>query len=243
MSNELHRGDSRPSVRPDHEPLPPGALQRAVLLVGAVHDEGPGEVAQLLTPLDVPDLYALAVTLAALVPVDATPRELLAWNDQRPTRRAMPDPSTQPALFPAVAISPATRSSRTGQKLRPCGTRTAAERHLANGEELDPACEQARRDYYAEAGRTRRQRQREAAEAAKNSVDEVAVERACRGEQVDLNRAERITVIRRLVDRQLNDRAIAERLHMSMDAVCKFRERHGIPAGQPQPNSRRTAAS
>jgi hypothetical protein len=51
-----------------------------------------------------------------------------------------------------------------------------------------------------------------------------------RGEDLDTD--ERIAVIARLA-RSYDDKAIAARLRMSRDAVCKFRERHGIAAHTP----------
>lgn len=52
-------------------------------LVGAVRDYGPGEVAEVLAPMDRQQLLAVAVALAAMVPTDKTAGELLAWNDDR----------------------------------------------------------------------------------------------------------------------------------------------------------------
>jgi len=85
--------------------LPAEAVTLAQLLVGAVHDDGPGEVAALLTRLDTAELYALTVTLAAMVPTDRTVTELLAWNDVAP-----------PLPFPRSEITD--RSQRAFQLLR-----------------------------------------------------------------------------------------------------------------------------
>lgn len=162
-NGESHRGDSRTPVREPDDCLPPGALQRAVLLVGAVHDEGPREVEQVLRRLSLHELRALAVTLAAMVPVDQTPRELLAWNDE-PTGGEQPQIAVAPGqapLFSTAEVAAPDLLAATGPKLKPCGTRTAAERHIANGEPLDPACKRARREYYADHGRKRRERERE----------------------------------------------------------------------------------
>lgn len=133
---ELHR---RRSDTTD-DSLPPGALQRAVLLVGAVHDEGPREVGMLLNPLTRDDLNAVVVTLAAMVPADYTPAELLAWNDAQYNRPlATPYPGDQPPLFPAVAAN--------GHRLRPHGTHAAFARHKNAGEDPCEPCVFGERDY------------------------------------------------------------------------------------------------
>jgi len=63
--------------------LPSNALDRAQRLAAIVHgDGGPDEVAQLLTGLDREALYALCVALAAMVDVDRTVAELLAWYEK-----------------------------------------------------------------------------------------------------------------------------------------------------------------
>lgn len=94
--------------------------------------------------------------------------------------------------------------------LQPCGTRSAAERHLANGEPLDAACLAARRKYYRERPRTQRH-----GEAAP-SVDPLAIERRLDGDlTVRLTRAERAAAIRQLDAAGHTPAAIARRLHMS----------------------------
>ena len=54
-------------------------------------------------------------------------------------------------------------------------------------------------------------------------VDEIAVERACRGERIPLNRAELTAAIERLNRRGLGSRAIAERLGVSARTVVRRR--------------------
>lgn len=62
--------------------LPPAALHRAQQLACIVHGDGSArDVANLLEPLDVGDLYALAVSLAALVDIDRPLTDLLAWYE------------------------------------------------------------------------------------------------------------------------------------------------------------------
>ena len=48
-------------------------------LVGAVHDEGVGAVARVLSQVHPDHMYALAVVLAAMVDPDSPPSELLGW--------------------------------------------------------------------------------------------------------------------------------------------------------------------
>src|SRR4051794_887728 len=81
---------ARPRTRPPTGPvhngdnaLPAAAVGTAIRLIGAVHEHGPDDVAHILTDLNNQDLLALAVTLAAMVPDDYSPVELLAWNDSR----------------------------------------------------------------------------------------------------------------------------------------------------------------
>ena len=46
-------------------------------------------------------------------------------------------------------------------------------------------------------------------------MDEIAVERACRGERTELTRVERREAVRRLTAKGLTDSAVARRLRMS----------------------------
>lgn len=112
--------------------LPPIALSRAVLLAAAVHDEGPRQVAAIVRPLTRQDLAEVAVCLAAMVPVDQTPTQLLAWNDE-------PDP--------AIALAAGTVEDATG--LEPCGTHAAFNRHKLRGEQPCDACVVGERRYQA----------------------------------------------------------------------------------------------
>jgi len=63
-------------------------------------------------------------------------------------------------------------------------------------------------------------------------VDEIAVERACRGERIQLNRAEKAVAIERLNRRGLGSRAIAERLGVSARTVVRRRVANGRRAVQ-----------
>lgn len=56
-------------------------------------------------------------------------------------------------------------------------------------------------------------------EAARNAPDEIAVERACRGEAVRLTRAERLEAVRVMLGRGLLRTHIADRLHVNGQTV------------------------
>lgn len=146
----VHSGDN----------LPAEAVATAVRLAGAVHDDGPDEVGAILRHLTPQQLRALAVTLAAMVPVEYTPVELLAWNDHRYARpAAAPAPDRQPPLFPAVMVT---------RELRPHGTHAAFVRHRTNKEEPCEACWHGEREY-------QRNRKRQVRSAARlTTTDEEA---------------------------------------------------------------------
>ena len=55
------------------------AMVRAHRLAGMVRDEGPDGIGAYLDELDRDQLYALTVTLAAMVPIDQPAAELLGW--------------------------------------------------------------------------------------------------------------------------------------------------------------------
>lgn len=113
--------------------LPPRAVSRAMRLAAAVHDYEQLDVHDLLSELTRGDLYGVAVALAAMVDVDQTPRQLLAWND--------PDSSDKPGRFMA-----------------PCGTHAAFNRHKSRGETPCPDCREGERVFQ----RHRRRRERQA---------------------------------------------------------------------------------
>jgi hypothetical protein len=55
------------------------AMSRAQYFAGLVRDSGPCAIGDYLDALSTDELYALTTTLAALVPIDTTPAELLGW--------------------------------------------------------------------------------------------------------------------------------------------------------------------
>ncbi len=61
-------------------------------------------------------------------------------------------------------------------------------------------------------------------------VDEIAVEKAVRGERVKLTRVERLVAITRLHSRKWSDSQIARRLAITEAAVARYRSKHGLSA-------------
>lgn len=57
------------------------ALVRAQHLAGMVREQGVDSIGPYLDALTPDELYALTVTLAAMVDLDRSPAELLAWLD------------------------------------------------------------------------------------------------------------------------------------------------------------------
>jgi len=117
----------------------------AAELACLVRDEGRAAIARFLRPLGgdrIPErARALLVVLAAMVDIDRSPEDLLAWVDFGPSARLPFDPSVPPGGRPAGSG---------------CGTYAAYARHKARNEPVDPACQDAARAYWA--GRKRAQR-------------------------------------------------------------------------------------
>lgn len=106
----------------------------ACQLTGHVHAHDKQAIHKVIRNLTPQEAYAVIVVLAAMIPQDQTPRELLAWTEQVPPR------------------------SR-GVKLKPCGTHAAYWRHKTRGERIDDRCLDAERAYQ----RDRKREQRRAA--------------------------------------------------------------------------------
>jgi hypothetical protein len=111
------------------------ALDRALELVVIVRDYGRDEITTWLRRRSRLDLEGIAVALAALVPEDSTPRDLLAWMDEPPRVRE--------------PYRPLPAEPRPPRELAPCGTRAAHERHKIRGEKPCDACNEAQRAYHA----------------------------------------------------------------------------------------------
>lgn len=77
---------AKTAIRPAAGPLAGRhALEGAIRLVSLVREEGPDGLGEFLDRRTRDGLYGLVVALAAMVPDDQTPEDLLAW--------LVPDPS------------------------------------------------------------------------------------------------------------------------------------------------------
>lgn len=111
--------------------LVPKALELACLVHG---DGDQAAIGRFLRKLTDEEFGALPVILAALVPVDQTPAELLSWVTW--------DEPDEPLKVP--------------RQLVPCGTYGAFRRHEQRGEPIDEPCRMAAREYWAQCNRNRR---------------------------------------------------------------------------------------
>ncbi len=107
----------------------------ALELVGAVRAL---DAEAVKAALDVADLPALAVVLAAMVDDGKTESELLGWLPDEPYTGGRP-------LQPAQRIVPPPVRPRL--PLQPCGTHSAYVRHKARGEDVCDVCLVAEREY------------------------------------------------------------------------------------------------
>jgi hypothetical protein len=132
------------------ERMIPSAMELACM----VRDEDAKSIGSWIRSLSAAEKDALLVVLAAMVPVDRTPQELLehvTWDEHG---RALP------AGAEMVLWTP---QRRVRQNLRPCGTPAAIARHYAHGEPLCEACGAVRKE--RRAAEYARKKQREESEA------------------------------------------------------------------------------
>ena len=86
------RRDSDVLPHPDGDRLAEVAVGRAQRLACAIRDDGAWEVARITDDLSRDELVALAVVLAAMVPLDRSVADLLAWVQQPlPAGQRFPD--------------------------------------------------------------------------------------------------------------------------------------------------------
>ena len=90
------------------------------------------------------------------------------WGDQVTVQRILHRPD-----LPAIAVQLAERAP--GRRRKPCGTRSAAERHIERGEPLDDACAAARRKYYRDRARRIRAGLQQRPRVVPTDVDPVVV--------------------------------------------------------------------
>lgn len=136
----------------------------ACQLACLVRDSGRDEIGKFLATLGAGERDALLVVLAAMVPDDTAPGDLLSWITWDEYGRPLPSPSH--AKGGGVALPPRRRPGRAA--VQPCGTYAAYSRHKDRGELIDGECTEAARAYWRDRERTKRAKagEREAADAA-----------------------------------------------------------------------------
>ena len=120
-----------PCVSPD---AVDGALGAALRLSGIVHLEDPADAVELVAALNAEQAKALPYVFAALVEIDKTPGELLAW---------IPGYQAPKRLSRVTAVAPASvllDQPKARQHDAQCGTHKGHERHLRGGEPVDVEC-------------------------------------------------------------------------------------------------------
>ena len=129
----------------------------AASFVGVVREEDRDGVTAFLSDLAVHERDALLVILAAMIPEDRTPADLLSWVTWDEHGHPLP-PDT------VLVLHEGGRKRGPGPKppgeIAPCGTATAAKRHYANGEK---PCEPCRVAANAEQAASRQARREKAA--------------------------------------------------------------------------------
>ncbi|GAB2467882.1 hypothetical protein GCM10027187_40050 [Streptosporangium sandarakinum] len=133
-------------------------LQVAMHLACMVRDEAPEDVAAYLAALSPAEREHLPIILAALVDVDRTEEELLAWITWDAEGRALPGVAAVPAAAAAAVERPRPRALRLPQTTAECPSFGALRRHRANGEKPCDACLRLDADrkhaaYHADASR------------------------------------------------------------------------------------------
>ena len=117
----------------------------AAEFVGVVRDEDRDSVGRFLARLPRQERDALPVILAAMIPDDRTPADLLSWVTWDEFGRPLPADTVLMLAErkPGPALS------------QPCGTVSAYKRHYANGERPCEACREARNTARAAARQAR----------------------------------------------------------------------------------------
>ncbi|MCW2601835.1 MAG: hypothetical protein JWM02_3664 [Frankiales bacterium] len=128
------------------------AVVEGLELVGIVREFGRDTIEEWLRHRDRLALETLVVVLAAMVPDDQTPGDLLAWCDPA---RARAERNRLARLRQAALLAPKPRKE--------CGTHAAFNRHRNASEMPCEACVLGERIYQRDRGRRRRQTARNAA--------------------------------------------------------------------------------
>lgn len=107
----------------------------AAELAFAVRERDVNGIGEFLAPYGPQEIYALLIVLAAMVDIDKTEDELLAWV------------SWTEFAPPCRDAAPAKRARNDGRVPAECGTYAAARRHQQRGEALDQPCKDAANEY------------------------------------------------------------------------------------------------
>ena len=128
----------------------------AAEFAGLVHGDGDRDtIAAFLHGLPAEERGALPVILAAMIPPDRTPAELLSWVTWDEYGRPLP-PGTE------LVMSSGRRRHIPDLEPAECGTRRAYNRHLSNGERCE-VCSHGEMVRQRECRQDRRRRQQERA--------------------------------------------------------------------------------
>ncbi|MER5649689.1 hypothetical protein [Streptosporangium sp. NPDC002524] len=120
-------------------------LKVALHLACMVRDEEPAAVAAYLSELPQVERDHLPIILAALVDVDRTEEELLAWITWDAHGRALPGAPATPA--PPTAEHARPRPLRPMKPVEACPSLAAAKRHREQGEPLCDGCRETETAY------------------------------------------------------------------------------------------------
>lgn len=143
MTSSMDQGSDSPSHPRREVDRVERVMPIALALVGAVR-EGPDQIATVLEQAG-KDMPAVLIALAALVPDDKTPGELLQWfHGERLTREQR------------------LRRRQVHKLVAACGTRAGYQRHIDRCEAKCEPCKAAESDYQAD--RYLRRKAKQAAE-------------------------------------------------------------------------------
>ena len=140
----------------------------AMRLAGIVHDEDPADAWSLCEGLSDDRRWALPFVMAAMIDIEKTATQLLAWAHIK----------VPSSLIGATSVAPSSlllRERPRPTKLAECGTQAAWERHMAHGEEPCDIDWIAHRGWEAE--KKQRQRNTRAGERAAQRAAKATLDR------------------------------------------------------------------
>jgi len=137
-------------------------------LAGIIHDEDPADAWSLVEGLSDDRRWAVPFVMAAMIDIEKTATELLAWADIK----------VPFSLIGATSVAPSSlllRERPRPTKLAECGTQAAWDRHIANGEEPCDSDWIAHRAWEAE--KKQRQRRDRSGERARQRAAQAELDR------------------------------------------------------------------